>query len=81
MTTPHPFLTHLERLPKDRPDYAAIKSAHDAAVAADEAIYRDPTTGLMVFTAVALAQRGWCCERGCRHCPYPTQQGPLPQTT
>ncbi|MCM3872195.1 MAG: DUF5522 domain-containing protein [Pyrinomonadaceae bacterium] len=26
--------------------------------------------GLMVFTAVFLGKRGYCCERGCRHCPY-----------
>lgn len=26
--------------------------------------------GLMVFTAVFLSRRGYCCERGCRHCPY-----------
>jgi hypothetical protein len=26
--------------------------------------------GLMVFTAAFLLKRGYCCERGCRHCPY-----------
>ena len=26
--------------------------------------------GLMVFTAALLIRRGYCCERGCRHCPY-----------
>jgi hypothetical protein len=26
--------------------------------------------GLMVFTAHFLTKRGYCCERGCRHCPY-----------
>lgn len=26
--------------------------------------------GLMVFTAAYLLKRGYCCERGCRHCPY-----------
>jgi hypothetical protein len=25
---------------------------------------------LMVFTAAFLLKRGYCCERGCRHCPY-----------
>jgi hypothetical protein len=24
----------------------------------------------VVFTAVYLARRGWCCGNGCRHCPY-----------
>jgi len=25
----------------------------------------------MVFTAHFLLRRGYCCESGCRHCPYP----------
>ncbi|MCA1564152.1 MAG: DUF5522 domain-containing protein [Acidobacteria bacterium] len=25
---------------------------------------------LMVFTARYLARRGYCCENGCRQCPY-----------
>lgn len=24
----------------------------------------------MVFTAKYLRERGYCCESGCRHCPY-----------
>ena len=24
----------------------------------------------MVFTAEFLRRRGYCCESGCRHCPY-----------
>lgn len=26
--------------------------------------------GLFVFTASFLLKRGYCCESGCRHCPY-----------
>ncbi len=26
--------------------------------------------GLMVFTAQYLLRRGYCCNNGCRHCPY-----------
>ena len=26
--------------------------------------------GLMVLTAGYLLRRGYCCEQGCRHCPY-----------
>ena len=26
--------------------------------------------GRWVFTAHYLAKRGYCCESGCRHCPY-----------
>ena len=34
--------------------------------------------GLMVFTARYHLRRGYCCEQGCRHCPYtevPTRNG------
>lgn len=27
-------------------------------------------TGLMVFTEKYHLQRGTCCGKGCRHCPY-----------
>jgi hypothetical protein len=26
--------------------------------------------GLYVFTASFLRRRGYCCDSGCRHCPY-----------
>jgi hypothetical protein len=26
--------------------------------------------GFVVFTANYLRKRGYCCESGCRHCPY-----------
>jgi hypothetical protein len=26
--------------------------------------------GFMVFTAFYLLKRGYCCESGCRNCPY-----------
>ena len=30
--------------------------------------------GLFVFTASFLRKRGYCCESGCRHCPYQNQK-------
>lgn len=30
--------------------------------------------GLLVFTAAFLLKRGYCCESGCRHCPYDKQE-------
>ena len=30
--------------------------------------------GLLVFTAAFLLKRGYCCESGCRHCPYQNQE-------
>jgi hypothetical protein len=29
--------------------------------------------GLMVLTAHFLLKRGYCCDSGCRHCPYGEQ--------
>jgi hypothetical protein len=58
------------RLPPDTPGRAEIIAAHDAALARGEAGYLDPVSGLFVLTARFLADRGFCCERGCRHCPY-----------
>ena len=65
LTEPHP-----SRLPLDHPRRAEILGAHAAALAAGEAGYLDPETGLFVLTAGFLARRGTCCGRGCRHCPY-----------
>lgn len=32
--------------------------------------YLDPASGLLVFTAKYHLKRGYCCDSGCRHCPY-----------
>jgi hypothetical protein len=59
-----------DRLAADAPRRAEILAAHRAAYRADEPGYIDPLTGLFVFTARYLAERGSCCESACRHCPY-----------
>jgi hypothetical protein len=61
---------HPSRLPTEHPRRAEILAAHAEALAAGEAGYADPDTGLFVLTAAFLARRGTCCDRGCRHCPY-----------
>ena len=33
----------------------------------------DVENGLYVFTASFLKRRGYCCDSGCRHCPYPKE--------
>ena len=35
-----------------------------------EGVHYYMENGFMVFTATYLIQRGYCCESGCRHCPY-----------
>jgi hypothetical protein len=59
-----------ERLPPDAPHYREILLAHRDALAAGSDTYVDPRTGLTVLTARYLARRGFCCESGCRHCPF-----------
>ena len=58
------------RLPPQHPRFAEIVLRHSEAVAAGEPCYLDPITGLSVFTAAFLAERGYCCDSGCRHCPF-----------
>jgi hypothetical protein len=61
---------HPSRLPADTAQRDRILAAHRAAMAAGEAGYTDPVSGLFVFTAAYHAERGDCCENDCRHCPY-----------
>lgn len=65
LTEPHP-----ERLPAGHPLRAEILAGHAEALAAGDAGYWDPASGLFVLTAGFLARRGTCCDQGCRHCPY-----------
>ena len=37
-----------------------------------EDFYQEGTA--LVFTARFLLRRGYCCENGCRHCPYGFKQ-------
>ncbi|MBU6347371.1 MAG: hypothetical protein KGQ38_02005 [Actinomycetales bacterium] len=63
-------LPHHTRLSPDRADFAAIIAAHEQAVISGAEGYIDPTNGAYVFTVTALQQRAFCCETGCRHCPF-----------
>ena len=61
---------HPSRLDPSRPDYRAIIAAHEAAIAARQRTYLDPSTGLIVQTRCAHLERATCCNSGCRHCPW-----------
>lgn len=65
LTEPHPA-----HLPPEHPARAEALARHAAALGATEPGYPDPETGLFVFTAAYLRDRGSCCGRECRHCPY-----------
>lgn len=36
--------------------------------------------GLMVFTREYHLKRGYCCQSGCRHCPYGFSPDPEPSS-
>lgn len=48
----------------------ARSEIHQKACEEGKEHYRDPVTGYLVFTSLALKKRGYCCNSGCRHCPY-----------
>lgn len=47
-----------------------VEEAHKLAMNKGELMYEDPFSGLYVFTEFAALQRGYCCGKKCRHCPY-----------
>lgn len=61
---------HPRRLASSHPQRAEILHRHRDAIMRHVPVYTDPTSGLSVFTADFLARRGYCCDSGCRHCPY-----------
>ena len=63
---------HASRLPLTHPLRAEILAAHARAVEAGEDSYIDPASGYTALTSLFLVHRGYCCESGCRHCPYVT---------
>ncbi|CAN5749583.1 hypothetical protein BH23ACT2_BH23ACT2_00160 [soil metagenome] len=64
-TAPHP-----DRLDPRHPHRREILTRHERAIAAGLSTYLDPATGYSVMTARYLAERGYCCGSGCRHCPW-----------
>jgi uncharacterized protein DUF5522/cysteine-rich CWC protein len=74
----------ISKMPVDEPAFE--NEAADAALSVkrDEVVSQPPLVegedyylegAAMVFTARFLLRRGYCCESGCRHCPF-TRQGP-----
>ena len=63
--TPHP-----RRLALSHPQRGEMLRRHATALESGAPVYTDPHSRLSVFTAEFLARRGYCCESGCRHCPY-----------
>jgi len=62
------------RLSSKNPRFVEIMNLHERAIEQGNPSYRDPATGLTVMTAQFLADRGYCCLSGCRHCPFEQAQ-------
>ena len=60
------------RLPVGTEFHAEVMKRHEVAVRDRRPTYQDPVSGYTVFTSRFLADRGYCCRSGCRHCPYET---------
>jgi hypothetical protein len=58
------------RLAPDHPRRDEILQRHARALASGLSTYLDPQTEFSVMTAQYLADRGYCCSAGCRHCPW-----------
>lgn len=54
--------------PKQSTAHPAAKSALAPAPLEREDFYYE--NGLVVFTAAYHLKRGYCCNSGCRHCPF-----------
>ncbi|MGB3735182.1 MAG: DUF5522 domain-containing protein [Ilumatobacter sp.] len=61
---------HVSRLSSANQRFDEIMERHRSAVETNLPTYADPVSGFSVFTAVFLAKRGYCCDSGCRHCPF-----------
>ncbi|MCB0503974.1 MAG: hypothetical protein KDC58_00590 [Cyclobacteriaceae bacterium] len=48
-------------MPKEEENKAKLKEGRD---------YYVNENRLFVFTREYLLKRGYCCENGCKHCPY-----------
>jgi hypothetical protein len=48
----------------------SIEELHRLACEKGKESYIDPKTGYLVMTSLAHLNRGTCCGKRCRHCPY-----------
>ncbi|NQW28116.1 MAG: hypothetical protein HQ474_09420 [Flammeovirgaceae bacterium] len=46
------------------------KSKKHVSSGSEKADFYFNEQGLMVFTAEYHLKRGYCCDSGCKHCPY-----------
>lgn len=67
-----PAKTEVVQQPETTPD--RLTSSRAPRLVEGEDFYYEGQ--LMVLTAHFLTKRGYCCETGCRHCPYGFKRTP-----
>ena len=67
---PEPRIPLPQRLDPQDAKFERIMEVHDQTCAQGEQGYLDPYNGLFAMTADFHIKRGYCCTRGCRHCPF-----------
>ena len=67
---PHWHVPAASRVALVHPQRTEMLARHTAAEASSLPSYADPVSGFSVFTAAFLESRKYCCDSGCRHCPY-----------
>jgi hypothetical protein len=60
-------MTNPEDLPVDKSVSETNESIGEQALKPEDFYYEGP---FLVFTATYHLKRGYCCNSGCRHCPY-----------
>ena len=69
----------ISKIPVDEPVFENESADPALSVKQDQVVSQSPLVegedyylegAAMVFTARFLLRRGYCCESGCRHCPY-----------
>jgi Family of unknown function (DUF5522)/Cysteine-rich CWC len=69
----------VSKMPVDEPAFENEAEGRALSERQDEVVSQPPLVegedyylegAAMVFTARFLLRRGYCCESGCRHCPY-----------
>ena len=63
----YPAMSNKDSIQADLSDNLPANNLKQPLVEGEDYYIED---GLYVFTASFLRARGYCCQSGCRHCPY-----------
>ncbi len=67
---PRAFVPSAKRFNYTDPNAQARLELYLESLEAGSDFYFDVPSGFLVMTALKHIKRGFCCNSGCRHCPY-----------